>query len=394
MADLLTFEYRVDGILTSTGVTSVTIGIVRVSDSAVVLAPGAATVNPSAGIYTYDPTALALSSSLAYTATWTYIDGDGSHAAVDTIEAEDTSRSLSAYRRALQYRLGRFQVATTTAASVSGTATRELICGTLADADGATTQYAGYYAAVASGVLAGQERILARTGFTAATGTLLTTRAYGDTPASGVEVELSNRLPATPLDGAEGVNAAINWALRRCYFRDRISFEPVEGQRFYSLLPHRHWLDSDLRIGQVFTAAVDAFSNPEPKQRGASIRLDAELPMLEIDVPFTATDTTFFVEVLRLGHTWIKSGGSWSESTVGLVADTDQALVDPDLLVEIALVHCYRQLMQFCEPGERNQWRAEYTEQAAHAVRARSSMLADFLEVKNTPKAAYPTLVW
>lgn len=378
MADLLTFQYRVDGVLTSSGVTSVTLGITRDSDDAVMLAPGTSTVNPSVGIYTYDPTALALSPSLIYTVTWTYVDGDGTHAVTDTLEASDSTRSLLAYRRKVQGELGRFRVLTTTAASASADATRELICGALVDSDGRSTQFGGRYAYLASGALLGEERRVGSTGYTASSGTLLVSRAYSGTPASGVTVELASALPATDFDDVEGVNSAINWALRRTWFRDRLSFTPVADQKFYSLLPYLHWLRDDFRLGHIYDDATDALGNPTIHRGGSWLRDDGELPMLEIAVPFPATATIFFQDVLRPGHTWIKQGGAWSESTTGLVSDSDEALVDPNLIVEMALVHCYGQLSKLAEPGERGQFEDRQKQQALKAAKLKSAMLQSF----------------
>lgn len=377
MANLLTFEYRLAGVLTTPTPGPVTLGITRNSDAAVILAAGAVPSNPSTGVYTYDPTALALSTSLIYTATWTYTDADGVHTAQDTVEAADASRTLAAYRQNVQWELGRFLTGTTDSVSANAT---DLICSTLADADGHTTSYAGWYALLTSGALAGSERPVAKAGFVAATGTLTAARTFGGLAASGVSFELSNRLPATAIDGARGVNFAVNWAVQRLWFKDRISFTPVANQKFYSLLPWAHWLTRELRIGRIYRAAVDTYSNPEPVAGGCWLRYDGELPMLELDVAFASTDTIFYLEVIRPGHSWIKSGGAWSESTVGLVANADEALCDPNLVTQLALVECYRQLANASVGNDRTTWLAERQVQAAGAARLRAAMLEEFAQ--------------
>lgn len=373
---LLTLRNIVDGVQTASGVVSVTIGITRTSDGSTILAASTATTAAGGGLYTYDPTALALSASLAYSAAWVITDASGPHTVTDTIEAADSSRTLAAYRQNVQYELGRFITGTTTSANANAT---DLICSTLVDSDGHTTSYAGWYALISSGALAGAERpIAAKTGFTAATGTLTAGRTFGGLAASGVSFELASRLPATALDGVRGVNFAVNWALQRLWFRDRISFTPVANQKFYSLLPWAHWLDRELRIGRVYRAAVDAFSNPEPQAGGAWLRYDGELPMLELDQALASTDTIFYVEVIRPGHTWIKTGGGWSESTVGLTADTDEALCAPNLVTQLALVECYRQLANGSVGNDRQAWLQERAVQAAGAARLRAAMLVGF----------------
>lgn len=391
----LTFEYRVLGTLTAVSPGPVTIGITRDVDGATILAPGTATSNPSTGVYTYDATALALSTSLAYSVTWTYTDASGVHTVVDTIEAADATKTLRAYRVNVQYELGRFLETVTTAESSSAL---ELVCGNLASSMAGSTTYGGYYAYLSDGVLAGQERQIPESSFANATGTLTVDRAFGGTPASGVSVELAARLPATATDGVRGVNYAINWALQRTWYPDRIAFTPVAQQKFYSLQTWAHWFDRDIRVGRLWSAAADAYSNPQAHPGGAWLRYDGELPMLEVEVPFDSTDTIFYLSVLRPGHTWIKSGGAWSETHVGLDADDDEARVDPNLVTQMALVQCYRQLANASTGDDRKGWLAEWTDQATKAARLRNAMLDQFADGAagksgNRRATPYPSLV-
>ncbi len=395
MATPLTFEYRVEGVLTAVSPGPVTLGITRDLDDATVLAAGTATSNPSVGSYTYDATVHALSTSLDYSVTWTYTDETGTHTAVDTIEAADATRTLAAYRANIQYELGRFLETTTTAESAS---VLELVCGNLASSMAGPTTYGGYYLHISSGDLAGQERQVPGTGFANATGTFQVDRAFATVPASGVSVELSARLPATSIDGVRGVNYAINWALQRTWYPDRIALVPVTGQKFYSLQTWAHWFDRDIRVGRLWEAAKDALSNPMAHAGGAWLRYDGELPMLEIEIPFQAIDTVFYLSVLRVGHTWIKSGGSWSETHIGLDQDDDEARVDPNLVTQMALVQCYRQLANASTGGDRQGWLSECTTQAVKASILRNAMLDQFADGaagKSGSRRAtpYPSLV-
>lgn len=378
MATPLTFQYRVNGVLppdAETTVTSVTIGITRDSDSAQILPAGSATSHPSAGTYTYDPTLLQLSSSLSYTVTWIYVDADGTHVATDKVEASDQTRTLKAYRQNVQYELGRFLTGTTTSSSLG---TTDLICSALADSAGSVSQFDGWYLLVTSGVRSGDERAMPRAGVVPASGTLTVGRAFSTPLVTGVDFELASRLPATATGGVRGVNFAVNWALQRTWFRDRISLTPVANQRFYSLGPWSGWLNRGLRIGQLYTAPPDALSNPQRHWGAVQLRYDGELPMLELDTPFGATDTIFYLEVIRPGHTWTQSGGAWSETTQGLLQDSDQALVSPNLVTQLALVQCYRQLANTSVGADRTNWLGQAAAQAAGCAKLRTAMLEEF----------------
>ncbi len=395
MATPLTFEYRVEGVLTPISPGPVTLGITRDLDDATVLAAGTATSNPSIGSYTYDATSLALSTALAYSVTWTYADVTGTHIVIDTIEAADATRTLGAYRANVQYELGRFLETTTTAESAT---VLSLVCGGLASSMAGPTTYGGYYVHISSGDLAGQERQVPSAGFANATGTFQVDRAFSALPALGVSVELAARLPATAMDGVRGVNYAINWALQRTWYPDRIALVPVAGQKFYSLQTWAHWFDRDIRIGRLWEASADALSNPQAHDGGAWMRYDGELPMLEIEVPFQASDTIFYLSVLRPGHTWVKSGGSWSETHIGLDQDSDEALVSPNLVTQMALVQCYRQLANASTGGDRQAWLSEVQAQATKAVMLRNAMLDQFQDGAagksgNRRATPYPSLV-
>ncbi len=53
-------------------------------------------------------------------------------------------------------------------------------------------------------------------------------------------------------------------------------------------------------------------------------------------------------------------------------------MVNPDLLTEVALVHCLRQLMVTGQVDDRATWKAEMQEQALRAARLRNAMLEGF----------------
>jgi hypothetical protein len=92
MANIARIERRVAGVLTNAD--TVTLGIVRIADSVVVLAPGAAATNPSTGIYEYDYSALSLDPSYTYRVTWTVTTGLIVETVTQVIASEPGSRAM------------------------------------------------------------------------------------------------------------------------------------------------------------------------------------------------------------------------------------------------------------------------------------------------------------
>lgn len=350
--------------------TTVTVGIVRDSDSVVILAPTAVGVtNPSTGIYSYSYLALALDSTLAYTLTWTLTLAADVDVVTEAIPGYNSRRSLRAYRRGLvgMNQLGPWSLLTTTSASAS---TDQLVIADLADVDLDTKAHNSVYAYLCDGALAGQQRRVKKGGFTASNGTLTMARAYGGTPAIDVDVELLSRLPAIRDElGRTGLREIINWAIEQCPQIVRLDFTGVDGSYSYPLEAYP-WLTEAVQVGDVFDPVTTSGLNPRGHTGGARLRLNGELPLLELDSPF-ATGDSFSVELMIPGDRWIRTGNAWGQSDVGLVADDDEALVDRRLVEQVALAYAYRALASLTEPRESDFWarKADIQERRAAAIR-------------------------
>jgi len=352
-----------------------TYGIKQNSNDAVILAAGTAVTNAATGVYTYSYTALSLSPTLTYTLVWKVVTASSTTYVTEIIRPADASRSLLGYRRKLASRLGLYGVYTTSSASVASTATRELICSTLADLDSRVSaeRYDGFSAYITDGALLGQQRRVVRSGYTASSGTLLLHRAFATTPATAVEFELHGTLPAIALDNVDGLREAINKALAACWSLDRLTFTGIADRNFYSLTAYP-WLRRRDQLGAIYGPASTTTTSPPLWPGGGWLRLDGDTPRLEIRQTFAA-DETFYVDVLRPANSYIKAGGAWGESTVGLVDDADEALTDQNLVVEIALGYCYETLAVSGDQQDREKWRQMEAAQKTKAARLRDRVL-------------------
>lgn len=345
---------------------TVTVRIVRDRDGVVVIAAGP-TANPSEGVWTYDRGPVALDATLTYTLAWvSSVLGDvGSEA----IQAADDSRTLRGYRRALfgAGELGPWSVHTLADDSA---AADEAYLASLADVDRPTSSYNGVFCFFREGALSGEQRRVRNAGFTPSSGRLAFHRALPSAPLAGMVVELCARLPAVQTDdGRPGAREIVNRALETLPQVIRLPFTAVGGQVAYGLESYP-WLGSETRLGRVFDAASGQALPSEHLGR-AGLRLDAERPYLEFGQAFTDA-SEFMVEMLVPGPRWIKSQGAWGISHVGLRDETDEALVEPGMLRQVALAYAFRALAESPPPTESEAWlrRAEAQERKAALIRA------------------------
>jgi hypothetical protein len=109
---------------------------------------------------------------------------------------------------------------------------------------------------------------------------------------------------------------------------------------------------------------------------GGHIRPDADVGVLELDVPFSTDDETFWLEVARPDKRWIKSGGAWGSSNVGLQAEDDEALADPRLVTEFVLAFAFEALIgQAADDAEARHWEKAAATQHTKAAALRSELL-------------------
>lgn len=194
---------------------------------------------------------------------------------------------------------------------------------------------------VSGGAVGELARVQAEDALSLTTGTLMVAPPFSTQIVSGVELEGSSLLPPIDDDGWTGVRSCLNNALREMWAPDRLSITGVTGQPSYSLSTYEEWLDPDAVL-ELRRQALDSTLNSFPAGTFDIVR-DADGLTLEVAPTLPGADAST-IEVFRPLDTFIKVGGVWASSTTGYVNDSDEALVNPDLLVTVALAHAYAAL--------------------------------------------------
>jgi hypothetical protein len=361
-----------------------TAAITRVRDGAIIVTPAQANAVESVGdgAYEYDVEPHALDPSESYLI-WFYFVAAGysDRFESETIQAADTSRTRRGYRRAVMEsgRLGRYRrvtISETADPDDDSDALKRLICASLINPDRDESFFNTAFAFVASGAEVGEQRRVKRDSFINTAGSLLVVRDYDAPIEAGTVVEFLWRLPADSEDGMPGVHDLINRALDELWTIDRIPLTTVANQRNYSLSDYP-WLNDQDQIGSIYGPIADAETeNPRRWLGGGHIRPDADVGVLELDVPFSTDDETFWLEVARPDKRWIKSGGAWGSSNVGLQAEDDEALADPRLVTEFVLAFAFEALIgQAADDAEARHWEKAAATQHTKAAALRSELL-------------------
>lgn len=349
--------------------------IQRVSDGTLMLAPTSSGItNPSTGKYSYDSSALALDPSYSYYIYWKAVKaGFPDLYVTETIQASDTSRTFRGYRRAMgrSGKFGRWGLYTTTSVATGTDAARTLISTGLIDVEGDPTKYDAVYPYLCSGALLGTQRRVVKQGFTGSIGSLLLNRAMSATAAIGVDFELWHRFPVLPEDDQVCIRDLINQALGNLYTPRSITLTGVADQQVYSLSAYP-WLQRQEQIGPIYAVQTDATKIAARHGGGAELHVNGATPVLWIPAAFS-TGQSIVVDVAQPNNTYIRSGGTWGDSTVGLQDDDDAALADPDLLREMVLAFFWEALAEL-EPSARNKWAEKAAKQHDKAAKLRGAI--------------------
>lgn len=272
--------------------------------------------------------------------------------------------------------LGNYDQFTASAAAVGADSTRQVVVASRADTELNSAAYHGGWLYATSGNVAGQQGRIALNGFDPTTGTFTTTSVFSTTPASGVVWLYSATMPVIRNQGRSGIREAINQGLAAITYRDEIVMTGVANQYAYALssLP---WLGEFGRIVDVLDPPVFAGANPEPTWRSWNVRYDASAPYLELGAPYNAGDA-FRLVVRRGANTFIKAAGVWTDTTAGLVNDTDEADVEEQVLKVFALWKAYSALARQGTPQERAVWEPFRRKYEASATQIKESREGPF----------------
>jgi hypothetical protein len=275
--------------------------------------------------------------------------------------------TFGAFRRALADALddlgGPYAVSASTASTVTVPALATSTPGA------SPNRYDGRWVYLSSGAGVGQVAKVRGGGF--ASSVLLTMEtAWTTAPVAGDQIELYGWFPAVHTRGSDSsYSVLINNALSLLVVPDRVSL-PITTNQEYSLatLP---WLDRPERLRSVLEPGPTGGLPADASWRRPRLRLDANLPVLEIPAPFSTASGTLILTVMRPSNTWIKVNGVWGESTVGLVNETDEANPATNDVVTIALAEAYRALMSRAPGRPSGPWAQKYAAQLAEARRVR-----------------------
>ena len=104
--------------------------------------------------------------------------------------------------------------------------------------------------------------------------------------------------------------------------------------------------------------------------------MDGQIPYLIIQKN-VQTGYTFFIDVLRPLASWIRVGGTWGESTAGLVHETDECFGDLDRITDVTAYYAYTELARHDPKGTDS----NYTLMAKDAAdKAKPWMRADLMQ--------------
>lgn len=265
--------------------------------------------------------------------------GSGAATSIVVSGTAPARRSLQNFRRLLAQKVNSFSLVTTSSAgNAAGTS---IIATRLANST-SENRYKHAWVMAVDGTRAGEvRRVRAEDALNLTTGELTIGPPFSGQILSGVNVEIHRLLPPEDDDGWTGLRTCINDALRELWTPQRVSITGVEGQPSYSLSTYEEWLDPDAVL-ELRRQALDSTVNPMAGGTFDPVR-NADSLTLQVSPTLPNGDAST-LEVFRPLDTYIKVGGVWAASTTGLVNDSDEAIVNPDLLRIVALVHVYEAL--------------------------------------------------
>jgi hypothetical protein len=257
--------------------------------------------------------------------------------------------------RALADQLGGFGILTVTEApeSTDPDARRTLISEDLVDEDRDPTSFNDYTVYAAGGVLGGQQKAVRRDMFDGTNGILYTAGLFTAAPAVGQEIEYHARLPRMRHFGEPGVREVINEALARLWFEDELIYAGTASTSY----PAPSWLTSNRQlVGIKEGGDTSGGVNPAFSANTATVIHDSGGTVVQLGSPISGP---FRIVVRRPQKTWIKTGGTWGDSTAGLVEDDDETLADAEALLVVSTWRAYRALSRRSPDFEIGPWRQE-----------------------------------
>lgn len=254
------------------------------------------------------------------------------------VGSSTTGITLAQYRRSLADEVGRLAILMTTSTpSIATTpdALRQILASEM-QADGQLPDSLdGCWVYVVDGAQAGAVRRILSGTYDSGDASILVDRPFAAALASGTEIEITDTLPAKRYGLTIGFREVINTALETLPVPDRVDIDIVANQLRYSLAGYAWPIKG---LGGVYEPRASSDDPLIPTYQSVGLSFDADEPQLVLGSGFsTGTADEFTVELLRPATTWIRVGGSWIDSTTGLVNESDAALYDVKTVVVKAI---------------------------------------------------------
>lgn len=220
----------------------------------------------------------------------------------------------------------------------------------------------------------GQQRRVVPGGFVPASGILGIELNWSVTPTLSDEVEITHLFPVgegpTQIGGISpedaSYNSLINRALSMIVAPDRVGLA-ITTDQFYSTVAWVEWLDRPDRVVRnmdgslaIWEPGVRGGLPQNATWRGWTLRLDAETPGLEVNVPFSASSGTLYLDVMRPADTWVGTSGIWAESTTGMTNNFQEVRAPINDVVKVFKMLAIEALMARSPGRPSGNWAARY----------------------------------
>lgn len=284
--------------------------------------------------------------------------------------------TLTQCRRAILEEIGGGGVYTTDSAG----STTTLVCAAGFKNSSLPTDHLAYAWVHVPTTPAPKQQQVTATGLTSASGTITVGSAFGSSINSATAFEVSTRLAL--IDGGNktagiSLNQCVNLALQHLLVPDELTVAITTSDEI-ALTTWQGWLDRVDRLRAVLEpspvsgrAPIDAswrFRSDEPL-----LTLDAELPKLRLEVPFSTATGSLTLQVLRPAETWLRISSTWTEMTpgTGMTAETDETKVDLAHIRAAGKVFAYQAMAEARSGARRGEYQAQYEAALADARKLR-----------------------
>lgn len=147
-------------------------------------------------------------------------------------------------------------------------------------------------------------------------------------------------LPFFTLHGVTGLQTMIAEAGWDVWYEDRIDITTIAGVSTYALPTAGTWLDSEARVTGFYDPSIRSRPPQPAPKRYDGLLLDGGSPTVQLRYPYGGSGGTAQLAVIRPASSFVGS----SESALGPVAITDTINADPNEVIAVALLRCYRYL--------------------------------------------------